>query len=143
MADEIRRSPRTPYTLKSPCANCPFRADKPFYLGAERAEEIADSLRDGSSFYCHKTIAYGDESDERENECEDEDEDEKNLGQGEITSRSRMCAGALITLEREDSPNQIMRIAERLGLYDRSALDMDAPVYGSLDEWQASFRDKP
>jgi hypothetical protein len=45
------------------------------------------------------------------------------------------CAGAMIVLEHEDRPNQIMRIAERLGFYDRTALVMDSPVPETPDEW--------
>jgi pSer/pThr/pTyr-binding forkhead associated (FHA) protein len=39
------------------------------------------------------------------------------------------CAGATILLERLNRPNQMMRWMERLGGYDRTKLDMDAPVY--------------
>ena len=35
--------------------------------------------------------------------------------------------------EKEGQPDQMMRISERLGLYDHSKLDMDAPVY---DSWE-------
>lgn len=44
------------------------------------------------------------------------------------TAESKHCAGALIFLEKRDRPNQMMRISERLGLYDRTKLNMDAPV---------------
>lgn len=131
MTDDSRGTAKTPYTLKSPCTHCPFRSDADPYLRPERADDIAQSLRDGESFYCHKTLVY------------DGEYDGEAVGQGTVTGRSRMCAGALITMEREDAPNQIMRIAERLGLYDRFALDMDAPVYASLAEWQESFRNRP
>lgn len=45
------------------------------------------------------------------------------------------CAGALIMLERANLPSQAMRIAERLGIYDRRKLDMGAPVYDSPASW--------
>lgn len=39
------------------------------------------------------------------------------------------CAGAMIVLEHEERPNQIMRIAERLGFYDQaSAVIAHEPV---------------
>jgi len=38
------------------------------------------------------------------------------------------CAGALIYLEKRERPHQMMRICERLGLYDRSKLNMKARV---------------
>lgn len=104
------------YTLTEPCANCPFRIDRPFYLGRERRQEIADDLEGGATFYCHKTLDYNDEG-------------------SEVTSRSRACAGSLIAMEKDEAPNQIMRIAERLGLYDRTKLNMDAPVVDSLQDF--------
>jgi hypothetical protein len=42
--------------------------------------------------------------------------------------KSLHCAGALIYLEKRERPHQMMRICERLGLYDRFALDMTAPI---------------
>lgn len=121
MAEKRRR---TPYTLKSPCADCPFRSDRPFHLTPERADEIADHLRSNDSdFHCHKTVDYSSDD-----------------GEGRVASKTRVCAGALITMEKENVSTQAMRIAERLGLYDHSALDMDAPVYDSLEQWQRSFR---
>lgn len=114
----------TPFTLTSPCANCPFRSDRPFYLSAARAQEIAHSLYEGSTFHCHKTVDYDTED-----------------GEPSIGNRARVCAGALITMEKEGTANQMMRIGERLGLYDRCVLDMDSPVYASLGEWVQAIRD--
>lgn len=131
------------YTLKSPCANCPFRSDKPFHLDSDRVKEIADSLRDlpeapGGTFYCHTTVDYGSRVGEQVQDAEDDAE--ADAFDGRITSRSRACAGALATLEKEQRPNQIMRIAERLGLYDMKRLDHEnAPVYESLDAWEAAM----
>lgn len=132
------------YTLKSPCANCPFRSDKPFHLDSDRVKEIADSLRDtpeapGGTFYCHKTITYNSGAEERSDDGHDDDAESDDFN-GRITPRSRACAGALATLEKEQRPNQIMRIAERLGLYDMKRLDHEnAPVYESLDAWEAAM----
>ena len=109
------------YGLTTPCANCPFRTDIKPYITSERCEEI---LNTQGEFPCHKTIRLGDPiSDDDENWCEIEDE-----------SKAQVCAGFLIVLENEERPNQMMRIAERLGAYDASKLRMDAPVYGSVDE---------
>lgn len=44
------------------------------------------------------------------------------------TEKSIHCAGALIFNEKRDRPHQMMRIYERLGMYDRTQLNMDAPV---------------
>lgn len=98
-----------------------MRSDKPFYLGAGRAREIADSLLADQSFTCHKTVDYsGDEP--------------------KVTERGRECAGAMIILERMGKANQGMRIAERLGIYDASALDMQAPVYETFEDWVEAQR---
>jgi hypothetical protein len=107
-----------PFALKRPCGNCPFRSDRAPFLDRDRAQDIADSLEADASFHCHKT-----------NNFDTED------GAPEITVSSKHCAGAMITMEREGRANQMMRIGERLGLYDPSLLDMDSPVYDSLAEW--------
>ena len=106
------------FSLPTPCANCPFLIEPRFYLDPDRVDEIAESIREGATFSCHKTVNY--------------DDDEPT----ERGSRERQCSGVLITLEREDAPNQMMRIGERIGMYDRTKLNMDANVYDSLDEWR-------
>ena len=45
------------------------------------------------------------------------------------TEDSQHCGGALILLEKIESPNQMMRIMERMGGYDRHKLKMDADVF--------------
>lgn len=113
------------FALKRPCADCPFRSDLCFPLGTERREDIADSLRNGASFTCHKTFDY--------------DSDD---GGGKQTDKSAFCAGALITMEKEEAPNNIMRVSERLGLYDHTRLRMDSPTFDSLQEWQDAEGDE-
>lgn len=112
---------KAPYTVTTPCSNCPFRTDVAPYLRPERAMEISQSLNRGEDFTCHKTL---------ETDCE---------GDTVIGNRSRTCAGSMILLEKMDRPTQGMRIGERLGMYSRENLDMDAPVYDSLFEWVDSF----
>jgi hypothetical protein len=107
------------YDLIRPCPHCPFRADTDSYLRADRAVEIAQNLARGAEFACHKTT-QADPDDE--SECV-------------AVAGSQFCAGALIALERMDAPNQSMRIAERLGIYDPAKLDMSAPV-GTLYDFQ-------
>lgn len=106
------------YYLTRPCAKCPFRTDREPYLRGERAEEIVDSLRSGAEFPCHETLDYS-----------AEEVDEYGAGEPARTDKTTFCAGALIMLENSDGPNQIMRISERLGLYDHTKLDKNAPVY--------------
>jgi hypothetical protein len=112
-----RAVPTRPFALKQPCADCPFRSDRPAFLRRDRAQGIADALEAGSSFSCHKTLLYDDS------------------GRGEPTAKTAFCAGALVTLEKQGAPNQLMQIGERLGLYRPDELNMDAPVYGSLAAW--------
>lgn len=97
------------YELKKPCANCPFRTDIRPYIHPDRVREIV-----GKVFSFHKTTTEKGRSNEHPN--------------------AQHCAGSLIVHEKEDQPHQMMRICERLGLYDRTELKMDAPVYDSFEE---------
>lgn len=103
------------FNLKKPCAQCPFRTDVTPYITSERAAEICHSLVNGASFPCHKTTKHS----------EEEDSDMV------CTPKSEMCAGAMILLEKIERPNQMMRIGERIGMYDHRKLDMSQPVYDS------------
>lgn len=103
------------YKLRRPCAECPFRTDVPPYLTGVRAADISIALLRGSEFACHETTEHDDE------------------GEAHTTPDSMFCAGALIVLEKMDQPNQMMRIAERLEMYDRTKLFMDSPVHEDLD----------
>jgi hypothetical protein len=107
---------KKPYGMTTPCAQCPFRNDIPAYLTPERVVEI-DAALVQSEFHCHKTTEHDDESGEAVN-----------------SGKEIHCAGALILLEKMERPSQMMRIAERLGMYDRTKLDMAAPVFESFDE---------
>lgn len=91
------------FDLKKPCKDCPFVTGSltNTSLPKERIEGIVSDIREGSTFTCHKTL-YTDKK-----------------------VPEQHCAGALIFLEKEDNPNQLMRIAERIGLYDRRKLEMD------------------
>lgn len=111
------------YTKTSPCDNCPFRSDKPFHLVRGRVREIQRGLVNGD-FPCHKTTVEG-------------GEDEDDCSTLKSTDKSLHCAGALILLEKLEQPSQMMRICERIGMYDRTKLKMDAPVYNS---WEAMVK---
>lgn len=101
------------FEMTAPCPKCPFRTDVKPYLTRARAKEIADSIvQQQQTFPCHVTTEHDDD--------------------GEVcgpTGSEQHCAGALILLEHANRPNQMMRISERLGVYNRRALDMDAPVF--------------
>lgn len=113
------------YNLTKPCKHCPFRNDIDPFLTPERAESIYNSLARGATFACHKTVDYSDDD-----------------GEGRETKKSEHCAGALIMLEHMDEPNQMMRIAERLGMYDRTKLDMGAPVFDDAWDWIDAHEEK-
>lgn len=102
-----------PYGLVKPCAKCPFRKDVEPYLRKARVREIERSLV-RAEFPCHETIG---DVETGEKYCED---------------KAMHCAGALILLEKLHRPSQMMRISERIGMYDASKLDMDAPVFDSF-----------
>lgn len=109
------------FSITSPCAKCPFRCDIKPYLRAGRVEEILRSL-DRAVFPCHETTEHNEEGSHVESDKEIH------------------CAGALILLEKVNRPSQMMRIAERLGIYDRRKLKMDAPVFDSFGEIIAAQR---
>lgn len=100
------------YDLVKPCNNCPFRNDIMPFIRPERAEEIANA----EDFPCHKTTDFDDEGDLQNRDGE------------------HHCAGHLIFREKLEQPTQMMRICERIGLYDRSKLDMESPIYDSIEE---------
>jgi hypothetical protein len=105
------------FNLKKPCNHCPFRSDISPFLKRQRAAEISNALVNmDESFPCHKTVNY--------------DNDEPL-----VPAKAEHCAGALIMLEHMDNPNQMMRIAERLGIYDRFKLEMNSPVFTHSDDF--------
>jgi hypothetical protein len=87
------------FNMKSPCKDCPFveGSSTNTTLMPGRIEGIANDLMRGATFECHKTL---------------------NLS----SNKKEHCGGALQYLERENRPNQMMRIAERFGGYDRHQL---------------------
>jgi len=103
------------HNLTTPCKDCPFRKDVIPYLTNDRVREITEAVTRGQqSFSCHKTTT--------------------SVGKSNMDEGAEHCAGAMIMLEKMDQPNQMMRIMERIGMYDRTKLDMNAPVYESTEE---------
>ena len=91
------------FDLKKPCTHCPFRNDIHPFLTGERTHDIIEGITtQNGTFTCHETNKYDDET-----------------GEPYETEASQHCAGALIMLEHMKKPSQMMRMAERLGLYDR------------------------
>ncbi len=98
------------YSMTTPCSQCPF-LDTPANRRAFTMRRLREFAQ--GEFPCHKTAVI--------------DEDEES-GEFEATEMSAYCAGQLIFNEKRSQPNQMMRIAERLGLYDPAQLDMKAKV---------------
>lgn len=106
------------FKLCKPCPKCPFRRDVGGYLTKARAREIATAImQQDATFSCHETVAFDDD------------------GESTHSSNEQHCAGAAILLEKIGCANQMMRIMERLGAYDRNKLQMDAPVFDSVREF--------
>jgi hypothetical protein len=99
-----------------PCAKCPFLAKyrgELDYLHPARRPEIMRSVHGGSTFACHETTTYDEETEEMIQ-----------------TSESLPCAGlALVVLRAGFEPPGSLKFAERLGMFDAQAfLDSNANV---------------
>lgn len=84
-----------------------------FRLHPERLHEILEA---SGGFSCHKTVNYGDGTEEPD------------------TTDAVECAGRMAVLLREECPDQMMRITMRLGILDPRTIDPDREAYGSIDE---------
>jgi hypothetical protein len=94
------------YTMTSPCDACPYLIGSGFTWQSLKEHAAGE-------FACHQTC----DLDEHTHEFTPK-----------RNGKSLHCAGALIFLELQNKPHQMMRICERLGFYDRRQLDMTAPV---------------
>lgn len=93
------------FDLKRPCADCPFvkGSSTQMSLDEGRIEGIVKDIQSDMTFQCHKTLDM-------------------------YTKRpvpAQHCAGALMYHEKYDTTdrNFMLRLATRLGLYDRTQLD--------------------
>lgn len=115
------------FSLKEPCAECPFRKSQNF-LNGQRAREIAEAVAvENKTFTCHKHL-HG------EHDCDPEGDEAYHP-----STTDQMCAGAMILVEKLGTPNQMLQIAERLGLRDPNRLLQGAfaDVYDSIDDMAA------
>ena len=108
------------YTLTDPCDACPFLIGSGFTY--RRLVEFARG-----EFPCHKSCVV--------------DEETNNFVPR--NDKTPHCAGALIFLEKQDRPHQMMRICERLGMYDRTKLNMSANVGSSPSDYRRNAIRKP
>lgn len=117
------------YDLYVPCSTCPFLRKGGIRLTKQRVLDIAGNmlLPHGKTFACHKTTIESD---------------------GGLTEgpSSRHCAGALIFAEKNQNATQMMRIAERLRMYDARKLmskkEVCDLVFDSVREMAAANRSR-
>ena len=110
------------------CPDCPFRRVGGVRLHPERAEEIAETLRDDGHFHCHKTVDYSDDE--------------------PSTVGAALCMGSLVAQYNEQGHlGQMGRIAGRCGLIDEKkfeeqldnpelVFDLDAFVEIHTMDWE-------
>ena len=84
------------YRCVEPCDSCPFVDRKTLHISEARLNQIKADLDKGGSFNCHKT-AYP-----------------ETFGVADIGLR--MCWGAWYYLAKQGKKNQVMQVAERLGV---------------------------
>lgn len=114
--------------MTKPCVKCPFRRGTVMKLTEERIIEIEalfgpSNRGQGGTFPCHETLDYDGDGD-GEDDCG-----------GQETSKTAHCAGALIYAEKREAPTQMMRICERLGMYDRTKLGGPELVWDDVNDW--------
>lgn len=113
------------FDLKSPCCDCPFRSDIGFFLHKGRRRDIAHALLKGdASFACHKTVDYSQWQEQGKHVAE---------------PTEQHCAGALIVLKKMGAlwDNLIPRFARMVGWFDPDRLNLEAPVYDSMEDFIA------
>ena len=97
------------FKRKVMCKTCPFRKNGLRHLGNARASDIISAIFDDKKYFqCHK----------------DNNREEKN-----------MCVGSMLMLESKGRPNQMMRIGERVGEYDRMSLKGIRDCILNPSEW--------
>lgn len=114
--------------MHAPCSNCPFLKKGGIRLMSGRIRDLTRGLlsNPGRTFSCHKTTTVNEDNDEGDEEgWADNVEDGPN---------AQHCGGALIFAEKHGHATQMMRIAERLGLYDPRKLKGHDAVFSTVDE---------
>lgn len=109
------------YNVKKPCTNCPFKVgDDVVRLTMGRAEEIGGMMLSshGGDFTCHNTL----------------DKDERDQSH---------CAGAIAFALKNGNMTQMMRISQRLRMFDpeefAKGIDPDSIVN---NWWDLSYEEK-
>jgi hypothetical protein len=123
------------YDLHTPCSDCPFRKEGGIRLTRARVMEVAACTENpGGEFPCHKTVKRDEDDEDDEDSCDSYDH-----------AAAKHCAGALVFAEKQGTSSQMIRIAERLGMYDASKLRGHDDVFDSVEDMldTAIGRQKP
>jgi hypothetical protein len=111
------------FNLVGPCSDCPFRSDINPYLKSARVLQIVGDL-ETATFACHNTTSAT-KPQPRSN--------------GKFAKRIvEHCGGALVAMAKSEMFGCLQQVAERLGMWDSSKLQITAPVY-SLGEMLAVY----
>jgi hypothetical protein len=110
------------YDMKKPCECCPFRRGTPMRLTRGRVAEVVGMMLNpnGGEFPCHRTIEHL------------EGDNGEDAGFREKNGKGKHCAGALIFAEKNKKSTQMMRICERIGIYDPATLMSNQEVVDSV-----------
>jgi len=121
-----------PAYLSAPCSNCPF-----LKMGGVRVRTARMNLiLRGSTFSCHKTVDY----DAREENGDDDSDDEDNRLSAPGKDEA-VCGGFLIFNDKQQTDTQMMRIAQRLGMYNPADSKQRDKVFDTRSELMASCLD--
>lgn len=104
------------YDLKKPCADCPFlKSDKAVRLSKARAKEIAGMMLspNGGDFTCHKTSPTTSSA-----------------------VNASHCAGALAFALKNGNMTQMMRISQRLRMFDPEEFITGIDAETIVDSWR-------
>lgn len=112
------------FSLKKPCANCPFRNDEQAIdLNVGRREQIIEDLLSGlaTTFHCHKTVYRDDDRNFDEN--------------GDYQPNDIChCPGAIAVSKKYGRETTVVQVATRLGIIEFDHYDSALPLTLDVDD---------
>lgn len=106
------------FDLRTPCSNCPFRRDsKPHEGMPAKIVQLFEAWTGlgNAAFTCHRTDPNSDWPPARN-----------------YRGPLQHCAGFMILMEKAKEPSEPMRKAAREGRFDRTKLNLNAPVFSMM-----------